>query len=661
MNRKLTKLTVIGCAACMFLNTSYISYAAGVPSEKEEVVYAKLESGGNVEGIYVVNQLNGGDILDYGKYDSIRNMSSNDELIYDGSSVSGTTVDDQIYYEGVLSDTNLPWTVSIRYFLDGKEYTPDKIAGETGHLKIEFSVKQNENCILDFYDYYALQASFTLDGAVFKNIEADDASIANAGSAKKLTYTILPGRGIDTVICADVVSFEMKEVNINGLKLNMNIDIDDEMLKEKIDELMDATEKMNNGALTLSDGAYRLRDGSGTLKNGTSDLNDGIVSLDEGILSLQSGILTMQSGINTLNSRSYMLTDGSADILNALNRIQSGLQGISGSTQDLSKLVSASGEIKQGIGSLYTAAQSLKSSISYERYKSILSDNGLNIDDLSARNTAAINAMTEQISDMNSAIERIKASEDYASNEDLVVLIEESQAQLAVLQNSIQLLGAGNALIGSTENYLNTVEGSMDALISGLSSLNEKYEVFDASISALADSLANMTVNMSVLSSGINELTEQYTKLDDGINEYTEGVAAIAAGYNQLAEGVSQLASGSSLLVEGSDSLMNGTYELYDKVNDLYDGSVELSDGTSLFYDKTSSMDTDIEDKIDSILDSMGGDEIKSQSFVSDKNTNVKSVQFVIKTEPIEIPKEPEVVEDTQEITFSQKLKDLFR
>ena len=47
-------------------------------------------------------------------------------------------------------------------------------------------------------------------------------------------------------------------------------------------------------------------------------------------------------------------------------------------------------------------------------------------------------------------------------------------------------------------------------------------------------------------------------------------------------------------------------------------------------------MDTQIEDQINEILSSIQGEKTKNTSFVSEKNTNVNNVQFVIKTAAIE-------------------------
>ena len=57
------------------------------------------------------------------------------------------------------------------------------------------------------------------------------------GSDKQLTYTILPGKGIDTVITADVTDFEMDAAAINGVRLNLDVDVDDTDLMDKVDEL----------------------------------------------------------------------------------------------------------------------------------------------------------------------------------------------------------------------------------------------------------------------------------------------------------------------------------------------------------------------------------------------------------------------------------------
>lgn len=52
-------------------------------------------------------------------------------------------------------------------------------------------------------------------------------------------------------------------------------------------------------------------------------------------------------------------------------------------------------------------------------------------------------------------------------------------------------------------------------------------------------------------------------------------------------------------------------------------------------------MDKKIQEEIEEILGNIGGEETETVSFVSEKNTKVDSVQFVIKTEAIEKAEAP--------------------
>ena len=94
---------------------------------------------------------------------------------------------------------------------------------------------------------------------------------------------------------------------------------------------------------------------------------------------------------------------------------------------------------------------------------------------------------------------------------------------------------------------------------------------------------------------------------------------------------------------------------------ELYDGTVELTDGTGEMRDETDGMDDKINDKIDEMLESITGDNTEIVSFVSDKNINVESVQFVIQTEAVEVEEAVTVESDaTETLSFWQKLLKLF-
>lgn len=630
-------------------------------TEKEEVVYVMADASGAVDSVQVVNIFGKGDVTDYGNYSDVKMLTSTADITQDKDKVTFSTDEDKVYYQGTLENAQIPWNINITYTLDGKQVTPEELAGESGTLGIHISISENSKCDNDFYEGYALQAAFTLDTNRCENIEADGATLANVGSDKQISYTVLPGKGLEADITADVTDFEMDAAAINGVKLSLNMEIDDEELMDKVHEIMDAADSINGGATDLSDGAKELKDGGETLTDGASSLYSGMSALDAGVSNLNQGIGTIQDGLNTLNEKSASLTTGSAQVSEALKTIQTSLSGVSVSTEQLKELTASSASIKQGISDLYDGAVALQSNLSYAKYKEAMKTGGLDVDELVAGNQAAISSLSTQITELQTQLEQLKAIPGYESNSTYVAQVQALESQIASLSNIVTLLTGNNAAIGGTETYLDGVSSGVDDLVNGLSALKENYTKFDAAIADLTDTLSGLAVNMSTLKTGIDTLVENYDTLDDGISQYTDGVASIVAGYSQLTNGMSSLTDGSKNLLEGTETLKGGTEDLYDGMKTLYNGTVTLTDGTEEFYEKTADMDTQVEDSIDTMIDSISGKDVDVVSFVSDKNKNVESVQFVIQTAAIE-KAEPEETAQTDKAgsTFWQKLLKLF-
>lgn len=248
---------------------------------KEEVIYVMAGADGTVNSVYAVNSFDGGDISDYGDYSSVKLLNVDGNITKNGDEISFSSPENgKVYYQGTLADTEIPWNISIRYFLDGKELSANDIAGKSGALEIRISITENGKCKSDFYKDFALQCSFTLNTENCRNITAEGATIANVGKKKQITYTVLPDRGLEKSIFADVTDFEMDAGSINGIKMNLGIDIGDDDIKDKVNKLTD-------GAVELDDGAKELHDGTVELKNGVSELNDGIEKLGSGISELK--------------------------------------------------------------------------------------------------------------------------------------------------------------------------------------------------------------------------------------------------------------------------------------------------------------------------------------------------------------------------------------
>ena len=285
------------------------AFAAEQSTPKDEIIYANLTASGERKDVTVVNSfvLDGDGstkIVDFGDYSSVRNMTTTDELGISGGRITVDTAADRLSYEGTLPDAELPWSITVRYYLDGSELTAEQLAGRSGHLKIALTVGRNDSCRDGgFYDAYALQASITLDGDRCENIVSDGATVASVGSDKQLSYIILPGKGADISVEADVRDFEMDSIAINGVSLSISMSVDDDKLQNVIDELTDATS-------SLSDGSRDLEDGIGSLGSGVAQLGTGASQLRSGADELASGAGSLADGLGVISGSSGQLVDG---------------------------------------------------------------------------------------------------------------------------------------------------------------------------------------------------------------------------------------------------------------------------------------------------------------------------------------------------------------
>lgn len=645
------KIIAVAMAGAICGSTAFssISLAATKSSEKEEVIYANLTSSGDVEKIYAVNIFEDKDIVDYGVYDTVKNMNTMDKINYSNGKITIQNSEDKLYYQGIMKqNTQIPWTIKVRYKLDGVEYAPSELAGKSGKLEISISIKENKNCKKNFFENYALQTVVQLDTNLCENIKSDEATMANVGGLKQLTYTILPGNEKDIKITTDVTDFEMSEIQVNGINLNLGLD------KDSID------------TSSLTDELDKLKDAVNDLDDGANELNDGAKKLDDGAVTLTDGIKTIQEGLDQLNSKSSSLTSGSSEVLSALKTIQSSLNNVSTSSKDLKQLSSASTSIKSGIDSLVKGLKTVDSSI--DTYNSSLKKSGLNsASELAQKNKQAISALgitstqrklySAYTSGGNQGVSAELAKLAQAGDSEAVALYKQVSAgntdavtqyvQAAGKLISVEtLLKADASYIEGSSKLINGIDAQMSTssgqttLMSGAVSLQTNYKKFDASIQDLVSSLNNLMANMTQLKSGINKLTDNYATLDSGIKEYTSAVNKITNGYSKVYEGALDLVSGT---------------------HSLYEGTTELTDGTGEFRGETSDLDSKVDDEVDSMIDNFAGGDFEVESFVSDKNTDVDSVQFVIKTEAIKKEEVKVEEEKTEELNFWQKLLNLFR
>lgn len=505
-------------------------------SEKEEVVYGQLAADGSTERIYVVNIFeNQKDILDYGNYSDVRNMTSQDEVSRTGDKITLHTEEDTLYYQGNLEKGQLPWDIGISYFLNGEQIHPKDLAGKSGNLEIRIQIEENKKAFPAFFENYALQVTAVFDMEKCETIRAKGATEANAGGNRQFTWTLLPQTSRTITIKTRVTDFEMEPISFNGVRLNMDVNVDTGELEEKFDALSETIEAIDSGAKKLSAGTKAFSKGAQRLSGGMGQLNQEMETL-------------------------------------------------SGKAKDAENLKAASGTIKGAVNALYQGTSKIKEAVSYQAFKAQMKESGLDLDSLKAGNRQLLETLSQ-----------LKTMETIPTEYRQQILRAE------------QVLNGNLAALGGMEQYLEAAAKGIAETAAGAESLSENYGAFD---------------------SAIRKLSRQFSNLDiSGLEELKEGADALAQGSEQLSE-----------------------------------GSSALSGGTEALSKNTSNMSGRIDTAIDDMMSGISGKTERVISFVSEKNTNVKAVQFVIKNEAVErSEKEPPTESEPESLSWWQKILKLFK
>ena len=935
MKKDACRVTALALSGMLIAGSVTPVYAAQENTPKDENVYVNLNQDGSVDGIYVVNAYRldaDTQIVDYGNYESVKNLTSDAQIQSERGTVTVDAQAGEFFYQGNLRSGEIPWEISIRYTLDGKEVSAEELAGKNGRLKISIHVGQNTKADAEFFENYLLQVTLTMDMERCSGLEAPGATVANVGTDKQLVYSILAGSEKDITVTADVLDFEMDAIQIQGLPMNLDVDRErfslDE-LHEKAGEISDAADEFSDGAQDLSGGADALKEGAEGLQSGAKSLKEGIESYADGARSLGDGIDTLQDGSNDLADGAQELVDGITSLQDGANQLRDGYSGENGAASGARKLADGVKELKAGSHQLSEGVSALVDRIAgigedssgslnakaqeavagAERINGMLGMLGIRIDTGDAsepwpsrletisgsledamlrlvslagslsgepdgseeevpseeepeetlpeeetlseeempeeetlpeeapseeetpseesrpseetpseeETSTEENGPSEEVSsEEETPSEESRPSEEASSEEETpseesrpseeatseggasteengpseettseggtasedkpsaeendpeaapsdekpaaeiplpeAALTEENslpaekeapekagasaeeeeapapgkaegkeasfekgtasaaqtvsaayrpwkigkQEQRRMLRNvglkqderegRLQSLSAdrGNGGMGALD--IGSVVSGLIELKSGVDQLIGAYGVakqLSASLgseetqaqlaqlkegaAALDAGIGELESGVSALADGIGQLADGTGQLADGVSELADGGNALADGTKELADGVSDLADGVDVLTDASDALRDGsaqladgTEELADGAGDLVDGVADLKEGTDEFKSKTGDIDTEIDEEVDSVVDDLSGSDFEQISFVSDKNTNVELVQFVMQTEGIRIPEEVKLPAAEEPMSLWQRLLALF-
>lgn len=430
-------------------------------AEKKEVVYATLDGSGTNKSAYVVNVLEGNageTVQDFGAYEQVVNLTDTSELTQLSDSVIATLPEGEFSYQGSLSNAQTPWNISVKYFLDGQEISPNEVAGKSGHLEITIQTSQNTSVDPRYFENYLMQITCTLPMENTTEVKTDQGSIALSGSDVTVSFMVMPDKEGNVSLSADVTNFEMSGISFAAIPFSMALDFPNtDSLVAQFDGLIEGTEQLHAGAQDLANGVDEVDSATKQAASGAAELAAGATQMTQGLQQYQQG-----------------LRDSADDAASSV------------SEEEIQK---ASDDYQQAVGA-YTAAFA-------QAYEGILSGYGTPITDEIKQRALAQAAQNPIVS-------------DYQAN---MASALENLTTLVAAQGGSQ--GAAQALTGAAEG-LGSLENT-SSLLGGSASLGTGVQELASGLDQLAGGTGDLSEGTSDLAQGTQTLAQETQGIPDAV------------------------------------------------------------------------------------------------------------------------------------------------
>lgn len=348
-------------------------------ADKDESVYLISDANGNVNKTIVVDHLKNKDkkdtLEDASNLSDIENVKGKEKFTQSGDKLTWQAGGKDIYYQGTATEEP-PVTQKVTYYLDGKEISPEDLAGKSGKVKIRFDYTNTTSYTETVngekqtvsVPFAAITGLVLGDG--FENIEVKNGKAEVSDSSSVVLGYALPGlkdslgikdKDLDGDVnipeymemTADVENFSMPAamtfvVNASDYVSTDGIDTSD--LDDMINDLKDASTQLQDGSKTLAEGTDTLADGLSTLQSKLGTFASGVGTLQSGLKTYTDGVSTLSGGLNTLGNSTGALVSGADKLNSGAGQLASG----SAKLKDrLKSYTDGASELQAGINKLY--------------------------------------------------------------------------------------------------------------------------------------------------------------------------------------------------------------------------------------------------------------------------------------------------------------------
>lgn len=612
-------------------------------ADKDESVYLISDANGNVNKTIVVDHLKNKDkkdtLEDASNLSDIENVKGKEKFTQSGDKLTWQAGGKDIYYQGTATEEP-PVTQKVTYYLDGKEISPEDLAGKSGKVKIRFDYTNTTSYTETVngekqtvsVPFAAITGLVLGDG--FENIEVTNGKAEVSDSSSVVLGYALPGlkdslgikdKDLDGDVnipeymemTADVENFSMPAamtfvVNASDYVSTDGIDTSD--LDDMINDLKDASTQLQDGSKTLAEGTDTLADGLSTLQSKLGTFASGVGTLKSGIKTYTDGVSTLSGGLNTLgnstgalvsgadklNSGAGQLASGSATLKDGLKSYTDGANGLAKGASDLDAgigtLAEKSGTLVDGATKLDDGASQLSASASSinEGIKSL--DTGLKTPltdkEKAGYQAAAKDSVDKQFSnpDNEANYENTKAKASGVYYETMTSDDSVKQA-VQLLKNDSDLMNMINATVGATVET--AIKGSVPDLASKDTATIKKTYNNSPKLQQSVKEVLNLPQTIPDYDALVSAIVDQ--KLNDMATKVMAGVAnnskdkvgeAVADAAKTGAENAAQSAvitgieSAKSNVSSQINAKQENGYSLVTGADALSTGASSLANGT---------------------------------------------------------------------------------
>lgn len=322
------RMIALSMTAALGLSSAGLAFA---DNYKDETVYVLTGNVGNVNKIIVSDWLKNKDgdasLVDASDLTGIENVKGDETFTLDGTVLTWDAKGNDIYYRGT-TDKALPVTLSVRFLLDGKEISPEELAGKSGRVTVRFDYENTQyeerevnGTVQKVYVPFAAITGIVLDNEHFRNVEVTGGKLVNDGERTAIVGLAFPGMeetlGLENdkvsipsylEFTADATDFQMAQTLT--LVTNQVFEALEDGELTSTDDLSDAINKLTDGLTQLTDGSGALYDGLNTLLDKTGELKDGVQQLLDGTVTLKDGTASLLDGAGQLSNGATTLTTG---------------------------------------------------------------------------------------------------------------------------------------------------------------------------------------------------------------------------------------------------------------------------------------------------------------------------------------------------------------